>query len=57
MKIQQFMDIDLPTVTVTATLPGRRSTDADVGAAAESAPPDEGRPWWWRYNWRQAGVD
>jgi len=22
MKIQQFMDIDLPTVTVTATLPG-----------------------------------
>jgi multidrug efflux pump subunit AcrB len=33
MKIQQFMDIDLPTVTVTATLPGAAPAQMDTEVA------------------------
>ncbi|HNF90848.1 MAG TPA: efflux RND transporter permease subunit, partial [Accumulibacter sp.] len=33
MKIQQFMDIDLPTVTVTATLPGAAPAQMETEVA------------------------
>ena len=32
MKIQQFMDIDLPTVTVSASLPGAAPAQAGLSA-------------------------
>jgi multidrug efflux pump subunit AcrB len=33
MRIQQFMDIDLPTVTVTATLPGAAPAQLETEVA------------------------
>ena len=39
MRIQQFMDIDLPTVTVTAVLPGAApgQMETEVGRKIENA--------------------